>query len=279
MKKRWLWIVIIIIVLIPIAAMISGYGERAGFKPRVEAKAVVLMDMSTGRILYSQNGDVPLPPAGMAKLMTELVILDDIKSGLRTWDDEVQITGLASKTTGAKLALKHGEVFTVRELFQSMAVYNTNDASVALAEHFAGSEEAFVRKMNDKARKIGLSDQSRFVNTTGVDNKSSSLWPLGVPTDMETVMTAEDIAKLTAHLITNHPDILSMSSKTQMKLSGRNLYLSNTNWMLSTLGGPYSYEGTDGLKTGYSANAGYCFTGTAEQQGTRLIAVIMGTES
>ncbi|OME87629.1 MULTISPECIES: D-alanyl-D-alanine carboxypeptidase family protein [Paenibacillus] len=277
MKKRWLWLVMMLLIIVPIGAVVIGNIERAGFKPKVDARAVVLMDLNTGRILLSKNGDVPLPPASMSKLMTELVILDDIKTGSRSWDDEVKISDLATDVRGVKIALKSGEILTVRELFQSITVYSANDAAVALAEHFAGSEEAFVRKMNAKAKEIGLSSATRFVNASGVerDTGSDQAWPL----DGETVMTAEDTAKLAAHLIRSHPDILSTSSKTQTKISGRNLYLSNTNWMLPSVGGPYSYEGTDGLKTGYTVNAGYCFTGTAEKQGSRLVAVVMGTES
>lgn len=276
MKKRWLWLVMMLIMIVPIGAVVIGNIERAGFKPKVDARAVVLMDLNTGRILLSKNGDIPLPPASMSKLMTELVILDDIKTGNRSWDDEVKISDSASNVSGVKIALKTGEIVTVRELFQSITIYSANDAAVALAEHFAGSEEAFVRKMNAKAKEIGLSSATRFVNASGVErNTADQAWS----SNGETAMTAEDTAKLAAHLIRSHPDILSTSSKTQTKISGRNLYLSNTNWMLPSVGGPYSYEGTDGLKTGYTANAGYCFTGTAEKQGSRLVAVVMGTES
>ncbi|MFB4325201.1 D-alanyl-D-alanine carboxypeptidase family protein [Priestia sp. BR_2] len=279
MKKRWLWLVMMLLIIVPIGAVVIVNIERAGFKPKVDARAVVLMDLNTGRILLSENGDVPLPPASMSKLMTELVILDDIKTGRRSWDDEVKISDTASDVRGVKIALKSGEILTVRELFQSITVYSANDASVALAEHFAGSEEAFVRKMNAKAKEIGLSSATRFVNASGVEQGTANANGHAWSSDGETVMTAEDTAKLAAHLIRSHPDILSTSSKTQTKISGRNLYLSNTNWMLPSLGGPYSYEGTDGLKAGYTANAGYCFTGTAEKQGSRLIAVVMGTES
>ncbi|MGG3280392.1 D-alanyl-D-alanine carboxypeptidase family protein [Paenibacillus solani] len=277
MRKRWLWLIMLLLITVPVGAVIIGNVERAGFKPRVDARAVVLMDLNTGRILLSENGDVPLPPASMSKLMTELVILDEIKTGKGSWDDEVKISDYATNVSGVKLALKSGDTLTVRELFQSITVYSANDAAVALAEHFAGSEEAFVRKMNAKAQEIGLSHGTHFVNASGVENRTSNNeeWT----SDGETVMTAADTAKLAAHLIKSHPDILNTSSKTQTKINGRNIYISNTNWMLPSLGGPYSYEGTDGLKTGYTASAGYCFTGTAEKQGSRLIAVVMGTES
>lgn len=276
MSKRWLWVGLSILMIVPLGALFLGNIERAGFKPRVDAKAVVLMDLATGQILLSKNGDVPLSPASMSKLMTELVILDDIQSGKKTWDDEVLVSERAGKVKGVSIDLSPGETVTVRELFQSMAVYLADDATVALAEHFAGSEEAFVHRMNAKAREIGLSADTRFANATGAENSPVRQ---SLSSDGDTTMTALDTAKLAAHLIKRHPDILTTSSKTQMKLSGRELYLSNTNWMLPSLGGPYSYEGTDGLKTGYAANEGYCFTGTAEKQGSRLIAVVMGAET
>ncbi|SMF92838.1 D-alanyl-D-alanine carboxypeptidase (penicillin-binding protein 5/6) [Paenibacillus uliginis N3/975] len=278
MKKRWLWYVMGVLIMIPIGLVIAANTERVGIKPEVEAKAVVLMDLNTGRILFSQNGDVPLPPASMSKLMTELIILDKIKDGTHSWDEMVRISEYASNVGGVRLSLNEGEELTVRELFQSMALYSANDAAVALAEHFAGSEGDFVRQMNLKAKELQLSNQTCFVNASGLENGDKGS-DRKLDLRGETRMTAADTAKLAAHLINSHPDILNTSSKTQMKLKGRDLYLSTTNWMLPSLAGPYSYEGTDGLKTGYTENAGYCFTGTAEKGGSRLIAVVLGTKS
>lgn len=278
MKKWWLWFLIGVLIMIPVILVTTMNTERIGIKPEVEARAVVLMDLNSGRILYSENGDVPLPPASMSKLMTELIILEEIKSGTHSWDESVKISKYASNIGGVRLSLNEGDILTVKELFQSMAVYSANDAAVALAEHFAGTEENFVKRMNQKARDLQLSNDSYFVNASGLEIASNER---EVPFNLEeeTRMTALDTAKLAAHLINNHPEILNTSSKTQMKLKGRDLYLSNTNWMLPSLSGPYSYEGTDGLKTGYTENAGYCFTGTAEKGGSRLIAVVMGTKS
>lgn len=278
MKKWWLWFLIGVLIMIPVVLVTTMNTERIGIKPEVEAKAVVLMDLNTGRILFSQNGDMPLPPASMSKLMTELIILEEIKAGTHSWDENVKISEYASSVGGVRLSLNEGDVLTVKELFQSMAVYSANDAAVALAEHFAGTEENFVNQMNQKARDLKLSNHSHFVNASGLEighNEAGETLNL----EEETRMTALDTAKLAAHLINKHPEILNTSSKTQMKLKGRDLYLSNTNWMLPSLAGPYSYEGTDGLKTGYTENAGYCFTGTAEKGGSRLIAVVMGTKS
>jgi D-alanyl-D-alanine carboxypeptidase (penicillin-binding protein 5/6) len=167
---------------------------------------------------------------------------------------------------------------TVSELFQSMVVYSANDAAVALAERSAGNESAFVKRMNGKAAQIGLSSDSRFSNASGAGQ--SELGP-NHPEDIrgETKMTASDTAKLASYLITSHPEILRTSSRTQMELKDKGIYISNTNWMLPSLAGPYSYAGTDGLKAGYTSDAGYCFTGTAEQHGRRLVAVVLGAPS
>lgn len=275
MKKRWLWFVISAVIVIPVVLIFTTNTERIGIRPEVEAKAVVLMDMNTGQILFSENGDEPLPPASMSKMMTELIILDEMKSGHHDWDEVVTISENASTVGGVRLSLNTGDQLTLGELFQSMAVYSANDAAVALAEHFAGSESEFVKRMNLKAKELQLSSKTYFFSASGFEHSGKN----SADNPRETRMTAIDTAKLASHLIKSYPEILNTSSKTQMKLSGRDLYLSTTNWMLPSLGGPYSYEGTDGLKTGYTEKAGYCFTGTAEKAGSRLIAVVLGTES
>lgn len=274
MKKRWL-IILCIGLVIFVGTVLFSNTERLGFKPAINAQAVVLMEIDTGRILVNHNGEMPLPPASMSNLMTELIILEDLKAERISWDDEVAISEEASTIGGVQLSLKEGDVLTVRELFQSVAVYSANDAAMALAEHASGSEKAFVQRMNAKAKEIGLSSHTRFSSSSAIDGRGSG--KAGSGQDEGTRMTARDTALLAAHLIDHHPDVLTASSQTQLKIVGRDLYLSNTNWMLPSLRGPYSYEGTDGLKTGYNEQLGYCFTGTAERHGTRLIAVVMGT--
>lgn len=277
MKKRWLWLAIILI-LLPAGLMAAANTTPIGSRPDVEAKAVVLMDLNTGRILLSRNGDTPLPSASMPIMMTELLILEGIRSGSHSWDEKVTVSPSASRTPGKGLGLSQGEKVTVRELFISMSVYSANDATVALAEHFAGTEEKFIQWMNRKAQQIGLSSRTIFRNASGMDDHDRTSSTPGLSAQGNR-MTANDTAKLAAHLIHQHPEILNISSLSQIKLAGRDLYLSNTNWMLPSLGGPYSYEGTDGLKAGYTSSAGYCFTGTAEKEETRLIAVVLGTRS
>ncbi|MCM3173583.1 MULTISPECIES: D-alanyl-D-alanine carboxypeptidase family protein [Paenibacillus] len=247
-------------------------------KPGIKAESAVLMDMRTEQILLDFNGSEGTAPAGVSKLMTELLVLDAITNGDIHWEDSVTISLYASSVGGSHLALKQGEQFTVRELFQIVAVYSANDAAVALAEYISGSEQNFVSAMNKRAAAIGLSDTTVFTNSTGLSEK---LLGPNRPEAIQgqTVMTAIDACKLAKYLITNYPQILETSSQMQVSIHQRGMYMSNTNWMLSSLGGPYAYDGNDGLKTGYDEDSGYHFVGTTERNGKRLISVVFGSES
>jgi serine-type D-Ala-D-Ala carboxypeptidase (penicillin-binding protein 5/6) len=276
MKRRiTVWALALLVV-----ALLVVYGSgMLGVKPNIKSRAAVLMDLESGSIWMDVNGDVPMPPASMSKMMTEMIVLDRIAEGASHWDDRVPVSVYASSVGGATLSLKRGESYTVRELFQGITVYSANDAAIALAEHLAGSENAFVSMMNNKARSLGLSPATVFANASGLiaRNLGPNRPPGHVPG--ETMMTAKDAAILAAALIRSHPEVLNTSSSTQMKLTGKGLYVSNTNAMLPAMGGAYAYEGTDGLKTGYNDRIGYCFTGTAQRDGRRLIAVVMGAET
>ncbi|MFS0872685.1 D-alanyl-D-alanine carboxypeptidase family protein [Paenibacillus xylanilyticus] len=247
-------------------------------KPGIKAESAVLMDFSTGKILLDFNGSEELAPAGISKLMTELLVMEAVMNGEVRWDDPVNVSLYASSVGGTQLALKEGEKFTVQELFQTMAVYSANDAAVALAEHIGGTEQSFVQKMNEKSSEIGMSPDTIFTNSTGLsENQLGPNRPELI--QGQTTMTATDACKLAQYLIENHPDILNVSSQTQVSIHQKGIYMSNTNWMLSSIGGPYAYDGNDGLKTGYDQNTGYHFVGTAERDGKRLISVVFGTES
>ncbi|KGE20007.1 D-alanyl-D-alanine carboxypeptidase family protein [Paenibacillus wynnii] len=249
------------------------------YKPNIKSSAAVLMDMNTGHIWMDVNGDASMPPASMSKMMTELIVLDRISEGKSRWEERVPISLYASSVGGVTLSLYHGETYTVRELFQGIAVYSANDAAVALAEHIAGSENSFVVMMNNKARSLGLSPRSSFANASGLSGKDlGPNRPPGYVTG-ETMLTAKDAARLAMALIHTHPEVLNTSSLTQMKLTGKGLYVSNMNSMLPEMGGAYAYEGNDGLKTGFDSRTGYCFAGTAHRDGQRLVAVVMGAKT
>lgn len=247
-------------------------------KPGIKAESAVLMDMNSEQVLMDYNGSEEIAPAGISKLMTELLVMEAAMRGDIRWDDPVNVSRYASSVGGNQLALKQGDRFTVQELFQVVAVYSANDATVALAEHISGSEHQFVQRMNQKASEIGLSGDTHFTNSTGLSE--TMLGPYR-PHNIQgqTLMTAMDACKLAQYLLNHHPEILKVSNQMQVSLHQKGIYMSNTNWMLSSIGGPYAYEGNDGLKTGYDKDTGYHFVGTAERDGKRLISVVFGSDT
>ena len=243
----------------------------------LEASSVILIDATTGHVIYQDNSELSLPTASMAKMMSELVVLEAIEAGKLDWDSPVSISDYAyyiSHHPGyASVDLKQDITYTVKELFDAMAIHSANDATIALAEAVSGSEARFVQQMNHRAEDLGL-NASKFVNSTGLDNEHlGQFFSVGTIDDTNH-MSAQDLALLARHLITHHPIILEISSQPNY-LANEKEYL-NTNLMLSDF---IPYQGVDGLKTGYTDLAGYGFTGTVEQNGVRFISVVMGTES
>lgn len=252
----------------------------------VKAGAAILIEASTGQILYSKNADVPMRPASMSKMMTEYLVLDAIKAGTISWDDVVTTQKNAANTlySGSRIWLAEGDKHTVRELYIAMAIASANDASVALAEYIAGTQEEFANRMNAKAREIGLSEHAHFINATGLnrDQMKEEFQPKSIPG--ETVMTAKDTALLALNLINDHPEVVEFSSIPYHQFRERDdAPMENLNAMLGAWEeynnnySRFAYEGADGIKTGYTDEAGYCFTGTAERDGMRLISVVMDT--
>ncbi|WP_211749822.1 D-alanyl-D-alanine carboxypeptidase family protein [Paenibacillus sp. Marseille-Q4541] len=268
--KKWILRSSTLVILIAVL-FIAIRPESLVGKPSIHSSAALLIDSSSGEVLISSNADTPLPAASLSKIMAQLIILDEIEAGHISWNDIVRVSKHATESEGVNLSLNEKDQFTVNELFRVIAVYSANDATVALAEHAFGSEERFVEEMNLKAKELGLSVHTKYNNATG----SSSL--SGGPS--ENYMTAKDVGKLSAHLIKQYPEILALSSLPQVELRNKGLYMSNTNWMLDNVKGPYAYSGADGLKTGYTKAAGYCLSGTVEKNGQRLIAIVMGAET
>jgi len=243
---------------------------------QVEAKAAILIDANTGKALFVQHADTPLPPASMSKMMTELLVLEAVRAGRMGWDDQVEASRYAASVPGAGARLVSGQRYTVRQLFESMAVHSSNDAAVALAEHAAGTEKRFVRMMNDRAKQIGLSDDGAFANATGLSSADLAAFPEAA-SQGETSLTARDVAKLARYLIRSFPEVLTITARPAVDTEGGSGVLRTTNLMLP--GERFAYPGSDGLKTGYTERAGYCFTGTTVRGNTRLIAVVMGTDT
>jgi D-alanyl-D-alanine carboxypeptidase (penicillin-binding protein 5/6) len=244
-------------------------------------KSAILMDAATGQVLYENNSDEALPPASMTKMMTEYLVFKAIKEGKLNWDQTITVQENASLQIGSRVFLAEGDKHTVEELYKAMAIGSANDATVQLAETVAGSEEAFAKLMNDTAAELGMKD-AHFINSTGLDRADMPEAYRPTSIDGETIMSARDSATLAYHILKDYPEFLEYSKIQSFKFRERDTDpVVNYDWMLEsnknvTNFKKFAYEGVDGLKTGHTTNAGNCFTGTALQNGTRLIAVVMG---
>lgn len=248
----------------------------------IHANAAILVDAKTGRVLYQKNADTVLGIASMTKMMTEYILLQAIKEGKVKWDQEYSVSDyvykLSQNRSLSNVPLRRDGKYKVRELYEAMTIYSANGATAALAEIIAGSEKNFVKMMNEKAKELGLKDY-KFVNATGLNNRDlNGQQPTGGP-DEENVMSARATAKLAYHLINEFPEVLKTASTPTKKFregTKDEIKMDNWNWMLPGL--VYGYEGMDGLKTGTTDFAGYCFTGTASRDGKRFITVVMNAK-
>ncbi|MGG6312894.1 D-alanyl-D-alanine carboxypeptidase family protein [Paenibacillus macerans] len=249
----------------------------------LQVKSAILLEPESGQILLNLNGDEALPPASMTKMMTEYIVADLVKQGKFKWNDVVTVGKNAAKTIGSRIFLAEGDQHTIEELYIAMAVGSANDATVALAEHVAGSEQAFVKMMNDEAKRMGMKS-AHFANSTGLDIADMPE-EFRTPGNQETVMSAMDAAILAKYIVTDHPDFTRFTTIQSYKFRERDSDpMINWNWMLEanknvTNFKQYAYNGLDGLKTGHTTNAGNCFTGTAVRDGMRLISVVMGAKT
>ncbi len=272
--KKW------IILLLCIGAAVLFYkGGKTSEKPDIEAKSAVLMDGQTGEILFEMNGGLALPPASMSKLMTEYIVLDRINAAALDWSDKVIVSNYAASVIGAQMDLQKGETVSIEDLFAGLTIQSANDAAVALAEHLAGSEELFAQEMNETAQEIKLSNTAHFINASGLTRLDLGTW---APKTIqgETGMSAKDAAKLAFRLISDFPELLNFTKRASYAVNiQKGKLLTNTNWMIegNKMKDKYVYDGLDGLKTGYTQEAGYCFTATAIRNNHRLITVVMGT--
>lgn len=262
----------------------------------INANAVILVDAETGKILHEQNSETILGIASMTKMMTEYLLLEAVKEGKVKWDQEYTISPELSKMSHdlslSNVALRVGASYTVEDLYAAMAIESANAATIAIAEIVAGTEANFVKMMNEKAEELGLGDY-KFVNSSGLNNRDlAKHFPDVVGgAEEENVMSARAVAKLAYHILKDHPEVLDTSSIPEKVFADGTedrFVMKNWNWMLEgyrTFTDRYSnyqqytYEGLDGLKTGSTNFAGYCFTGTAEKNGQRFITVVMGTKS
>ncbi len=247
----------------------------------LQAKSVILLDAKNGDVLYDKNIDQSMPTASMSKLMTEFLVLESIHNNKITWEKPLSISNyvftIGNNPGFASVHLNNAQNYTVRELFNAMAIHSANDAAIALAEAIAGSEKDFVTNMNETAKKIGL-EHTHFVNSTGLNNLDlGNFYSTGSPNDTN-IMSAKDVALLAQQLIAQFPEILDVVAEPKLKFE-QHTY-TNSNWMLPAVNKQNAgFEGVDGLKTGYTDEAGYCFVGTVKRNDKRFISVVMGAPS
>lgn len=223
----------------------------------LDAKSAILMDATTGAVLYEQNADAALPPASVTKVMTLLLVMEAVDAGRIALGDAVTVSEEAAKMGGSQVYLEPGESMSVEELLKCVVIASANDAAYALAEHIAGSEEAFVRMMNERARALGM-ENTKFENTNGLDDTVS-----------EHLTSARDIAIMSRELL-SHEKILEYTTIWQDTIRDGAFTLSNTNRLVRF------YPGATGLKTGSTSKALFCISATAKRGDLHLIAVIMG---
>ena len=225
--------------------------------PNVDATSFVLMDANSEVILVQRNAEARVAPASLTKIMTALIVEEEVKAGRTGYDEESEVSVKAWRTGGSKMFIREGTKVSVRDLLKGVIVQSGNDASIALAEHVAGGEAEFAYMMNEKARRLGLQN-TKFANATGLpsDNHYS---------------TAIDLARLTIELIKNHPNHYQMYAERSFEHNEINQM--NRNKLL------WRDLSVDGVKTGYTKEAGYCLIASAKRDGMRLVSVVLGTSS
>ena len=225
------------------------------------AKSSILIEATTGEIIHENNSNERYAPASMTKIMSLIIIMEEIESGALKLDEKIRISQNAASMGGSQIYLEANEEMTVNDLLKGICVGSANDAVVALAERISGTEEAFVFKMNERVKKMGLKN-TIFKNATGLDEANH-------------YSSAYDMAMMGRELV-RHKKILEYSGIYETYLrqdTNKKFWLVNTNKLIKT------FDGMDGLKTGYTKEAGYCLTATAKRNDMRLIGVIMGEET
>ena len=223
----------------------------------IPAKSAVLMDVATGTVVFQQDAHTPLAPASVTKVMTMLLIMEAIDAGQLHWEDQVTASETAAAKGGSQIYLKAGETMSVADMVKSIAVSSANDCASAMAEHLAGSESAFVEKMNARAKELGM-EHTHFVNCTGLDDSEEAK-------DHKT--TAYDIALMSRQLLKHHPDIKKYTTIWMDTVRDGTFGLSNTNKLIRF------YSGATGLKTGFTSGAGYCLSASAQREGGAVCRV------
>lgn len=226
------------------------------------SESAILLETSTGKVLYEKEADIEKPPASMTKIMSMILIMDAIENETISMDDNVIISENASSMGGSQVYLNTGDTYKVKELLKSIAIASANDAVVAMSEKVAGTTEKFVELMNERCAEIGCK-HTNFINPHGLDAEGH-------------YSSARDMALMGLYLVKNYPEILEFTSIYEDYLKrpdGSSTWLVNTNKLVRF------YQDVDGLKTGFTSTAGYCLTSTAKKNNMRLVAVVMGVDT
>lgn len=256
--KRFLSLFIVLLIVTSMSAPAVFAEEKNGINLADEAKSAILIERDTGTILYDKNSNEKLPPASMTKIMTMLLIMEAVDTGKLKMDEKIRTSEYAASMGGSQVFLEPGEEMTTEQMLRAIAIGSANDASVAVAERIAGSEEAFVEMMNNKVKELGLKN-TQFRNTTGLPAENH-------------FSTAHDMAIIAKELL-KYDKITKFTGTYESFLrenTDKKFWLVNTNRLVKF------YPGVDGLKTGYTGEAKYCLTATAEKNNMRVIAVVFG---
>ena len=245
----------IVFLLILLCIPFSVYAEEL----IPNAVSGILIEPYSGKIIFEKEKDKEVSVASLTKMVAQIIVLEEVQNGNIKWNDVVTVSKNAADMGGSQIYLSDGEKMTVEDLMKGISVASGNDATVAMAEYISGSEEKFVKKMNKKVKELGLK-HTNFVNCTGLDEKGH-------------FSSAYDMAMIARELIINHSEILRFSSIYEDYLredTSNKFWLVNTNKLIS------QYEGTDGLKTGHTDDAGYCLSATVKRGDLRLIGIALG---
>lgn len=259
-KKLRIIIINILFLFLFIYPVLAEETEEVDFE--LKSKSAILMEYESGDVLYKKNPHQELAPASMTKIMTMLLTMEAVEDGRVKLDDKIVVSEFAASMGGSQIWLEPGEEMTLEAMLKAIAIVSANDACVAVAEYLNGTEESFVKSMNDRARELGL-ENTYFYNTNGL--------PPDNPDIQGNYTSAYDLAVMGRELL-KHSKVLEWTSTWIDYLRNGDSVLNNTNRLVRF------YKGADGLKTGYTEEARFCLTSTAKRDGVRFIAVVMGAE-
>ncbi|WP_413380300.1 D-alanyl-D-alanine carboxypeptidase family protein [Alkalihalobacillus sp. 1P02AB] len=258
MKKFKGFIVLSILISFFFAPLAQAAEEKQQAELAEHSSSAIVIERDTGQVLFEKNSHEKLPPASMTKIMTMLLIMEQIDKGALKYEDMIRTSENAASMGGSQVFLEPGEEMTVTDMLKAIAIASGNDASVAMAEHIAGTEDEFIKMMNQKAKELGL-ENTNFMNSNGLPAADH-------------YTTAHDLAIISKELL-KYEDITKFTSIYEdylRKGTEKEFWLVNTNKLVKF------YPGVDGLKTGFTREAMYCLTATAEKNGMRVITIIMG---